>query len=230
MKLQLPRVTLLGIDCIDVHRLMQAVQICQRDIDFFDVKMLTDKPDKHPNTVKIPAITDLKSYSHFIVKELNSYVDSDYVLLIQYDGFILNAHAWKDEFLKYDYIGAPWWYTDGFNVGNGGFSLRSKKLLSLLQKDERIKKYHPEDHHICRTYRQYLEMQGIRFAPEALAEQFSIEGKSFEHDPAAYNIWHGQFGFHGLHKVDISEWLNVHPEKNQICNVLQKKYQRAVRE
>lgn len=87
-----------------------------------------------------------------MIKELNKYIETSYVLIIQYDGFILNPDAWTDEFLEYDYIGAPWWYTDDCNVGNGGFSLRSKKLLEILANDDSILETHPEDHHICRTY------------------------------------------------------------------------------
>jgi hypothetical protein len=226
MKLQLPQVTLLGIDCVDSARLIQVAEICTRDIEFGAVKLLTDRLVKNRDAVKIPNIPNLRAYSHFVVKKLHDYVDTDYVLLFQHDGFILNAKAWKDEFLKYDYIGAPWWYADGLNVGNGGFSLRSKKLLSLVQKDKRIVQHHPEDHHICRTYRPYLEAHGMRFAPETLATQFSIEGKSREHDSAASNTWHGQFGFHGLDKVDISAWLIQHPEESTIANVLSKKYRR----
>lgn len=51
-----------------------------------------------------------------MIKELNKYIETDYVLIVQYDGFILNPKAWMDEFLEYDYIGAPWWYTDNYNI------------------------------------------------------------------------------------------------------------------
>ena len=100
--------------------------------------------------VKINKIDHIKDYNNFILK-LKNYVKSPYVLVVQDDGHVLNPNIWTDEFLKYDYIGAPWpaskkwnkrWdrygknyskkikYHSKFNrIGNGGFSLRSKKFL-----------------------------------------------------------------------------------------------------
>lgn len=128
-----------------------------------------------------------------MVKDLYKYVDTDYVLIIQSDGYVKNPTAWMDEWLSYDYIGATWWYNDKFNVGNGGFSLRSRKLLQILATDRNIVRTHPEDHHICRTYGRYLTKKcGIRFAPDEVAKKFSIEG--YKQKDKTYS---GQFGFHG---------------------------------
>jgi tagatose 1,6-diphosphate aldolase len=136
----------------------------------------------------------------------------------------LNPEQWTDEFLKYDYIGAPWlvadWSVKNFDfpeellgksvVGNGGFSLRSKKLTSLctnLFKEGFFERYHPEDVAIGVYYRELLEEKGIEFAPVDLANQFSFEQKTDEDDK-----WNGQFGFHGLKWTDISRWLEKNPE------------------
>src|SRR6202158_5959100 len=74
-------------------------------------------------------------------------------------------------------------------VGNGGFSLRSRKLLLALQ-DPRIVLTEAEDVTICRAFRPLLEREhGIRFASEATADAFAFE--------AAYPIGK-PFGFHGL--------------------------------
>ena len=84
---------------------------------------------------------------------------------------------WSDEFLKYDYIGAPWWYKDGKNVGNGGFSLVSTPLKRYIF-DRRWE--YPcdtavDDDLLCRTYRPRLEDAGFRWAPEPLAHDFAFE-------------------------------------------------------
>ncbi len=131
-----------------------------------------------------------EAYSKFILKELYKYIHTKYVLIVQHDGFVRNPEAWTNEFLDYDYIGATWWYKDGKNVGNGGFSLRSKKLLELCA-NLPTNATHPEDHIICRDMRPYLESKGIKFAPESLANQFSFEGYN---QPGTYT---NQFGFHG---------------------------------
>jgi hypothetical protein len=34
--------------------------------------------------------------------------DTEFAILVHEDGFIVNPECWSDEFLKYDYIGAPW--------------------------------------------------------------------------------------------------------------------------
>jgi hypothetical protein len=125
-----------------------------------------------------------------VIKELGRYIETSHVLLIQWDGFVVNPMSWNDEFLDYDYIGARWgWLTDGHAVGNGGFSLRSKRLLEALG-DPHIAELEPEDVAICRTYRAYLESaHGIRFAPEGVADRFAFEATYPTGLP---------FGFHGL--------------------------------
>lgn len=191
--LHLPNVTLIGADCVDISRLIYAAEQCMRNISFGAVKLLTSLSSENKNTVHIKPLRSKEQYSKFMIKELADYVDTDYALTIQYDGYVINATAWKKEFFEYDFIGGPWWYGDKKNVGNGGFSLRSKKLLEALKNDDIIEVFHPEDHHICRTYRDYLEIKyKIKYAPEEVAEKFSIDGFKKKD-----KRWNGQFGFHG---------------------------------
>ena len=119
-------------------------------------------------------------------------------MLIQFDGFVIGGKkAWRKEFLEYDYIGAPWNYHDGRNVGNGGFSLRSKKLLQVLADSAEIQKFHPEDNLIGREYRPLSESKGIKFPSEELAWKFAIEcGDKYGW------TYKGQFGFHGFDVIN----------------------------
>lgn len=141
-------------------------------------------------------------------------MDADFYLLVQADGYAANANAWTDAFYEYDYIGATWALEpEGRNVGNGGFSWRSKKLYdalldirandpmgNLLKEtptdetwfDKFVGRSFPEDNLICKVYRPLLEKQyGIRFAPAEIADQFSIETNTT-------SSWLGKsFGFHG---------------------------------
>lgn len=140
---------------------------------------------------KVEADFSLEKYNKFIIKNLNSYINTDFVLIFQNDGFISNLGAWTDEFLNYDYIGAPWWYNDENNVGNGGFSLRSKKLMDILAEDDHIEETHPEDHHTCRTYGKYLrDTHGIKFAPQELASRFSVETGNYFNQFGFHSKWH----------------------------------------
>ena len=108
----------------------------------------------------------------------------------------LNPRAWTDAFLDYDYIGAKWaeenvrrdGFPAGHNVGNGGFSLRSDFYLGAGG-DPHLEKTHPEDTHLCGTYRPYLEGTcGIKYATAEVADRFSFELDIPESPP---------FGFHG---------------------------------
>lgn len=231
-KKRLENVTLLGIDCVDIDRLILAADICEKDFDFAEVKLLTSLPSSDNRVVKINHVGSTEEYSRFVLEKLDKYFDTEHVLIIQYDGFILNPKAWTDDYLKYDYIGAPWLTDDtsiskfGFPeellgkyvVGNGGFSLRSKKLTSLcsrLVSDNFFNDiYHPEDVVLCVKNRLTLEKLGINFAPVELAKEFSYE--SFDINDYS---WTDQFGFHGLDWTDISKWLDKHPEyKDKIHN------------
>lgn len=204
--LNLNNVTLVAVACNEFKQIYRAIDISTRNIAFKKVKFISnEKIDINGvDFIEINKL-DKNGYNEFIVKELYKYIDTDYALLIQWDGFVLNKDAWTDEFFKYDYIGAPWWLNDEFNVGNGGFSLRSKKILEFVHNltplaprnyvelaGGKADNFTPEDAIICRYYGKFLRDCGFTFAPESLASKFSIEG-----NPKWGWSWNGQFGFHG---------------------------------
>lgn len=182
-KISLPQVTVFGIDANDPIGITRAMDISTRHIDFGAKILITDR-----------LFQGREGYSRFCIKEMKKYINTDYVLIIHSDGYIQNPYAWSEEFLKYDYIGALWeWYDENRN-GNGGFSLRSKKLLDAIAVLD-IREYHPEDDVICRHWRPVLESRfGIKFAPDDVCRKFSIEAYKV---PYPNNEYKGQFGFHG---------------------------------
>ncbi|MDE2188510.1 MAG: nucleotidyltransferase domain-containing protein [Patescibacteria group bacterium] len=231
MKRKLSNVTLLGIDCVNVERLQAAMDVSMKDIEFGAVKLLTSLPTTDTHLVPIPHIGSVEEYSRFIIEDLYKYVDTEFVLVIQYDGFILNPKSWSDEFLKYDYIGSPWlvrdWSVKNFAfpknsvgskiVGNGGFSIRSRKILDVgaqLAREGKIPKVHPEDVAICVWHRDLFEKEGVKFAPAELAEKFSYEGEEW--------TYACQFGFHGLSWTNLDDWITGHPEYDFIVDEYRK--------
>lgn len=226
---KLPNVTLVAIDCNNIKRIQKVLDISAQKIEFGKVKLLTSLPTNDSRKVKIPPIKTIEAYSEFCIKKFTDYIDTDFALLIQHDGFILNPHSWTDEFLDYDYIGPPWfaheefWFKeydfperlrDTLVVGNGGFCLRSKKFMDIskdLAEKELLKDFHPEDISLCIWHRKLLENAGIRFAPPEVAKKFGIEGLSFKYDK--------QFGFHNLKWTDISKWIRKNPEWNIRLNL-----------
>ena len=137
---------------------------------------------------RIEPIHSRSDYSRFMLRELAHHVDTTHALCVQWDGFVLDGRAWQPCFLDYDYIGAVWpQFDDGHNVGNGGFSLRSKRLLEACR-ELPFDGSQPEDVFISRDCRHALEGQGICFAPQEVARHFSYERTE---------CTGAEFGFHG---------------------------------
>lgn len=194
-RVKLDRVTLAIVDCRAYRPARRVLQHCINMCEFADAKLLThfETEPQDPYLVSIPEITCIEEYSYFMVKRLADYVSTEFVLVAQADGFVMNPWAWTDEFYEYDYIGAPWHVHQlkpgadpSHLVGNGGFSLRSKRLCDFLRDDPTIKETHPEDVVICQKQRFYLEKHGFKFAPVELAYRFSCENY----------FWNGAFGQH----------------------------------
>lgn len=188
---QLPNVTMVIVDCVNYGPAINAIMKSLEQIQPAQTIFFTDKEfvNQDFKTVLIPRINSTEEYSQFILTRLYNYINTSHVLVIQSDGYVLDGCAWSDEFLEYDYIGAPWLYRDSRNVGNGGFSLRSMRLQGIMASDEAIQILHPEDEVIGRLYRGHLEHKHqIKFAPEDLAHKFSFE----LHTPQQ-----STFGFHG---------------------------------
>ncbi len=222
--ISLPDVTLIGADCLTLPALLRAADISQSGVSFGAVKLLSSMPSSDPRVIPIAPLTSIEAYSQFCLTELHKYVETPYVLIIQHDGFILNPDAWQDEWLQYDYIGAPieigQWTVERHGVpvssigdlvvGNGGFSLRSLRLLELTATLAAARDFtltEPEDWAQCYTEKAKLEAAGMRFAPVPVAEAFSFEGRSSE-----YYQYVDSFGFHGLRWTNLSRWLDVNPE------------------
>ena len=138
-----------------------------------------------------------RQYSLFVMFSLQHYIATEYCLIVQDDGWVLDGKNWSDHYLNYDYIGAPChsaiigemlyghfqWVNSPNRVviQNGGFSLRSKKLLSapsshgalyFFSEEEVLQN---EDIQLTGIYRGQLEKLGVRFAPEKVAQNFSFE-------------------------------------------------------
>jgi hypothetical protein len=194
--LRLPRVTLCCVD--STPRLawsLKALRHCLAQVAWGDAFLCTDRASLAGHAVpdgvrwvEIAPLDSIESYSEFMLKGLAPHLRTSHLLVVQWDGYVLNPVAWRDEFLSVDYIGAPWNHVpQPWKVGNGGFSLRSAALLQALQ-DPSIRAEHPEDLCICKTNRAALEAKGLRFAPLAMAERFAVED-----GPLSAEV----FGFHG---------------------------------
>lgn len=191
-RLTLPQVTLCGISSVNIAATVQAMERSLAQIDFAAARLFTDVCIQpiHPaiEVVWIPRIETSDAYSSFLLSNLVDHIDTTHCMIVQWDGHVLDAARWQAEFLDYDYLGARWpQFDDDHNVGNGGFSLRSRQLMQLCR-DPAFRPQHPEDIAIGRENRAWLEGQGMHFATGALADIFSTE--------RAGDVTHS-FGYHG---------------------------------
>lgn len=190
--------TLICVDCIKPRLAERVIDSCLELATFDDVKLLTnDTTRKH--AVKIEPFTGVEGYSNFMIRHLAKYVRTPHALVVQWDGYMLNPDAWRDEFLRFDYIGSPW---NNFRMlgGNGGFTLRSKRLLDTLANHPFGDSPHPEDNYICQRHGQELQAMGIKFCSPEFSKWFSYEGRSWQNNDwvSHHEEWNGQFGFHSF--------------------------------
>ncbi len=186
--LHLPDVTLVAVYTVEHELTLAAVDECCRHAQFGAVRLFTDR-DQGRDTILTPPFTGLRGAGEFTTYEVPKHIETSHALFIHWDSWVVDPAAWTDEFLACDYVGAPWWYRDGMNVGNSGFCLRSRRLLDFLAAHpDEFPLGSPEDHVLCREYRPRLPQ--FQWASDALAKQFSFERTPRPVGPC--------FGFHGM--------------------------------
>ena len=222
--LRLPSVTLLQMETRHHHLAKLSIDDSMKAIEFGDVLIMSDKFNvlkahgaKHVRVDDWPAKI---GYSRALWYEVPQHIKTSHVLITQWDSWVIHPEFWKPQFLNYDYIGAPWHYHDGFNVGNSGFSLRSKRLMDFLVEHE---KEFPldrdgEDMMLSRIHRPKLEERGFAWAPEDLAFEFAVETNC----PRGMQA----FGFHGLYhfphvlsRIDLRVRAKHILTNEYMCNV-----------
>ena len=193
--LKLPNITLVALTGKDYEEHQRVLDMSSKDIEFGAVKL-----------IKRPDIKNINDWNRAIVYDLGDYIETDYAILIHADGYIINPELWNPDWLRFDFIGAPWplpqddfSYRDIYGtiqrVGNS-VSLRSKKLMQLpknLGMEWRSwHGFYNEDGYICVNMRHVFEEHGCKFAPLEVAVHFSKEHEIFE------NNGQKTFAFHSL--------------------------------
>lgn len=191
--LSLPKVTLIALTNKDFEGHKKAIDKSCEGVEFGGVKIIWDEK-----------ITSIDKWNEAIIYDLHKYIDTEFALLVHSDGYVINPESWREEFLAYDYIGAPWPLpTDNYSyrdmdnnivrVGNS-VSIRSKRLMELAATRPVEYRYgnNNEDGHICCWNRNWLESQGCIFAPLEVARYFSKEHNIPENEGIE------TFAFHSL--------------------------------
>ena len=223
--IHLSNVTLICVTSVKIEESIRSLIHCSKLIQFKEVKFVTHE-NIQIDSVKVEKcrkLTSIEAYSHYMIFDLYKHIDTEFCLTVQHDGFITNPHLWMDDYLKYDYIGAPWkiredCYLDPngnhIRVGNGGFSLRSQKLLNTPNREhipfsstmygdyyKHLNHFSSnEDNIICVHNHELYEKYGNVFAPFEVALTFSKETSLPENE----NL--DTFGVHGYKLSDF-----IHP-------------------
>jgi len=173
-----------------------------------------EKPPKLPKKIawKRCHSIDYLGYSLFMMHGLYAYIETDYCLVVQDDGWVLNGKNFKPEYYDYDYIGAPSHcaFGDGHLylkfawtqaeepvrvVQNGGFSLRSKRFLEACNKhgimhmtSNEIHGWN-EDAQLSAILKPVLQSYGYKYCPDEIAKYFSMEyvGLGFHEEDFDYS-------------------------------------------
>ena len=236
-KLTLPNVTLLAVTSVEIEQHQISLKISSQNIEFGAVKLLSSSlPEKKYSDIEYVSVAPMgrTDANRFFMKDLHKYIETSHCLYVQADSFVVNADLWKEEFLEFDYIGAPWPNKIQMDpnlvgspglpgpipilnmkencVGSGGFSLRSRKLLKTVAKINYDSLKFPiknEDVIICHYLYKEMIDKGIRFAPPKLAAQFSMEDVHHLYGQDVNSV----FGFHAAHMRDyfLKEYMRRAP-------------------
>ena len=231
-KTKLP-IDIVSINCLTPEESIKALDYSCNFFSFKNSFLFTDKKIQSPDhkIIEIEKFKDLDDYSNFILT-LDGYISSNHVLIVQDDGYIINPDLWSEEFLKYDYIGAPWpktytwrkrWSEQRYQkasknakknrVGNGGFSLRSKKFLKYASTFSSCNGI-AEDVFLCLVnYEKALDYD-IKFAPFETALRFSYEvplkGKKMQKEDNNQVLnEQNHFGWHGKRFINSDNLINL---------------------
>lgn len=223
--LNLPNVTLLAIDTIDPLRTIKAMRYSLLQAKFADAVLVTTQSKFNPAMVRTIGgqgrIDQIRvefvnpgprsDYERQIICDLPRWFSTKFCLFQEWDSAIVNPDAWNPDWLKFDFIGAPWPYDFNENgyppctkkncVGNGGFSLRSRffclrtedAYAGLLEPSEATRL---SDAWASRSIRDRLESCGVKYATEDEALKFSCENR----------FYNGQFGIHGKNTIAMNGW------------------------
>lgn len=209
---ELNEITLVAVATTEVEATVKAIEYSTRQLKFARVLLLShynpNMPFRDYEFIKIDPFKNVGDWGKFVIFELYKHINTKRVILIHADGFIVNPECWNSEFLKYDYIGAPWpvprdnfsyrdYYGNIIRVGNS-VSLRSYKILEMPAKlglswSAEHGFFH-EDGFLCVAQRHILQEHGIKYAPLSVACYFSHEHSLPETrgiKPFAFHRWHG---------------------------------------
>ena len=204
--LKLDNVTLISLTSVKISETIKAMKYSMRGIKFADAILFThEDPPELPRDIrliKVDKMNNVDDYNRIMLFELYKYIKTEYVLIVQWDGYVVNPSKWDSAFLGYDYIGAPWPAELDFRDADGdlcqvgnGVSLRSRRIMEYPDKTNMS--WNPgenEDTYLCCQHKVEIEQAGMKIAPFNIACRFSHERPIPEIkdiEPFMFHKWDG---------------------------------------
>lgn len=208
---KLLNIDLISINCVNPENSIRALLYSSKHIQFNSIKLFAHyKPNNITNDIEYIQTEKLthQTLNWFALSKLSDYIHGEFMLSIHDDGFIINPDCWMDEFMNYDYIGAPWPDLDWCKknrVGNGGFVLISKKFMNLQQSIPYTLEHY--DTCVTNTYYELFKMYGCKYAPIDIASKFSMEHEipEVEYDLTKTFGFHGKLNQQALDRIKLLE-------------------------
>jgi len=137
-------------------------------------------------------IDDIEDYNKLLTSEMFwNLLKGEKILIHQEDSCIFKSNI--HDFIKFDYIGAPWntekeWVQrSGLKIaaGNGGFSLRTRKLMIHIIQNYQRNPQDNEDVYFCRTIQDYklgifpTMYEAFDFSSEGIVSENSFGGHCY---------------------------------------------------
>ena len=122
--------------------------------------------------------------------------NSEYILLFQTDSMLFAHSGFRiEDFLGWDYIGAPWSWNTRTRGGNGGLSLRRvATMIRICSEDP-----YPRQTNLNEDL-YFSRQQSLTFPSRDICSRFSVESVPY----------HSPFGCHKPWKhLNIEQWLNL---------------------
>jgi hypothetical protein len=221
--LKLKNITIAALACTNIYETVRAMKYSMKNIEFADAVFVSHKkPFFLPENIRYehtPQNKSIDDFNYKMIYEIHKYIKTDFMLLVHYDGFVINPEMWKNEFLEYDYVGSPWPKLKSLKDINGNIcrvgnsvSLRSKKLLEFPSKagipfEPDGKGRYNEDLLICVKNKHLFEENGMKFAPVEIAKYFGREASIPETKGLKTFAFHDYFGENFKNKRFGRVWL-----------------------
>lgn len=149
----------------------------------------------------------IQEYSNLLLtKHFWNKLSGKKILLYQEDTFLFHGNI--EKFLKYDYIGAPWPHDFKYEVGNGGFSLRTRKILIKLLEQFKPQNLLEQNEDIFFCKNMLLSKIGL-IASKHVALQFAEEYIEGNNPVGGHKFYYDEFSLIPSYKC-LS--LNINPQ------------------